>query len=151
MKIHRREEGQGLVEYALVLVLIAVVIILILTLLGESAVFVYARAVGGLGGQSLSGTGAEFMVLNADTAINQTSPSSCTVDISNMSIFMTSDGNPATDSSGTVTVTAPGRTTSVDITTNNVGMATGVSISLGTVGCPGKLVIGNTGFSVPIP
>ena len=45
-----REEGQGLVEYALILVLIAVVVIAVLTLLGTqvSAIFESIRA--GLGG-----------------------------------------------------------------------------------------------------
>ena len=34
MSFFRREDGQGLVEYALILVLIAIVVIAILTLLG---------------------------------------------------------------------------------------------------------------------
>ena len=36
MLFNPREEGQGLVEYALILVLVAVVVIAILTLLGPS-------------------------------------------------------------------------------------------------------------------
>ena len=43
-----REEGQGLVEYALVLVLVAVVIIAILTLLGPQIGNVFSRITGGL-------------------------------------------------------------------------------------------------------
>ena len=38
-----REEGQGLVEYALVLVLVAVVVIAILTLLGPQVGNVFSR------------------------------------------------------------------------------------------------------------
>ncbi len=45
-----REEGQGLVEYALVLVLVAVVIIAILTLLGPQIGNVFSRITSGLGG-----------------------------------------------------------------------------------------------------
>jgi pilus assembly protein Flp/PilA len=38
-----REEGQGLVEYALILVLIAVVVIVILTLLGTQVSNIFSR------------------------------------------------------------------------------------------------------------
>jgi pilus assembly protein Flp/PilA len=43
-----REDGQGLVEYALVLVLVAVVVIAILTLLGPQIGNVFSRIVAGL-------------------------------------------------------------------------------------------------------
>jgi pilus assembly protein Flp/PilA len=40
-----REEGQGLVEYALILVLVAIVVIAILTLLGPAIVIVFSNIV----------------------------------------------------------------------------------------------------------
>ena len=43
-----REEGQGLVEYALILVLIAIVVIIILTTLGGVIQNVFSKVVGGL-------------------------------------------------------------------------------------------------------
>lgn len=43
-----KEEGQGLVEYALILVLIAVVVIAVLTLLGGSVRSVFERINEGL-------------------------------------------------------------------------------------------------------
>lgn len=43
-----REDGQGLVEYALILVLIAVVVIVILTLLGPAVGEVFSRILAGL-------------------------------------------------------------------------------------------------------
>lgn len=43
-----REEGQGLVEYALILVLVAIVVIVILTLLGGQVSNVFSRIVEGL-------------------------------------------------------------------------------------------------------
>jgi pilus assembly protein Flp/PilA len=43
-----REDGQGLVEYALVLVLVAVVVIAILTLLGPQIGNVFSRITHGL-------------------------------------------------------------------------------------------------------
>jgi pilus assembly protein Flp/PilA len=45
----QREEGQGLVEYALVLVLVAIVVIAILTLLGPQIGNVFSRITSGLG------------------------------------------------------------------------------------------------------
>lgn len=45
-----REDGQGLVEYALILVLVAVVVIVILTILGPTVGNVFSDIVEGLGG-----------------------------------------------------------------------------------------------------
>jgi pilus assembly protein Flp/PilA len=43
-----REEGQGLVEYALILVLIAIVVIAILTVLGQRVSTVFSQVNSGL-------------------------------------------------------------------------------------------------------
>ena len=43
-----REEGQGLVEYALILVLIAIVVIVILTVLGGQVETVFSQIVSGM-------------------------------------------------------------------------------------------------------
>jgi len=43
-----REEGQGLVEYALILVLVAVVVIVILALIGPSVGNIFSNIVGAL-------------------------------------------------------------------------------------------------------
>ena len=47
-----REEGQGLVEYALILVLVAIVVIAILTVLGPQIGNVFSQVTGGLSGGS---------------------------------------------------------------------------------------------------
>jgi pilus assembly protein Flp/PilA len=44
-----REEGQGMVEYALILVLIAVVVIVVLIILGNQVKNVFCNISGGLG------------------------------------------------------------------------------------------------------
>ena len=44
-----REDGQGLVEYALILVLVAIVVIVILTLLGGQVSTVFSTITSGLG------------------------------------------------------------------------------------------------------
>ncbi|MBN1201169.1 MAG: pilus assembly protein [Anaerolineae bacterium] len=45
MLTHPREEGQGLVEYALILVLVAVVVIIILALLGPAIGNIFSNIV----------------------------------------------------------------------------------------------------------
>ncbi len=49
MLAFREEEGQGLMEYALVLVLIAVVIVLILTVFGNQIANLFSRVTYGIG------------------------------------------------------------------------------------------------------
>ncbi len=43
-----REEGQGLVEYALILVLVAIVVIVILAILGPSIGNIFSNVVGAI-------------------------------------------------------------------------------------------------------
>jgi pilus assembly protein Flp/PilA len=45
---HKDEEGQGMVEYALILVLIAIVVIVILTVLGKQVNNVFSNISNGL-------------------------------------------------------------------------------------------------------
>ena len=47
--ISRREEGQGMVEYALILVLIGVVVVLILSTVGKQVKNVFSNISSGLG------------------------------------------------------------------------------------------------------
>jgi len=47
----QNEEGQGLVEYALILVLVAVVVIVILALLGPEIGNIFSSIISGLGGE----------------------------------------------------------------------------------------------------
>ncbi len=46
----RNEEGQGLVEYALILVLVAIVVIAILVIMGPQVGNIFSRITNGLGG-----------------------------------------------------------------------------------------------------
>ncbi len=149
MNIPQREEGQGLVEYALVLVLVAVAIILILTVLGSSVALVYVRVVGGLSGQSITGTGTEYVVLNADIAVSGSF--TCNVTISDAAVAVVQDGALLENSaSGNITVSAPGGSANMSGTTNNIGIAEGLSATLNGVTCGQNMSIGNTGYSVRI-
>jgi pilus assembly protein Flp/PilA len=59
MKRTRKQNGQGLIEYALILVLVAVVVIAILTLLGPQVGNVFSRIVNGLGVAITDGDGQD--------------------------------------------------------------------------------------------
>ena len=45
MPLFRREEGQGLVEYALILVMVAIIVIVILALLGPAIGKVFSSVI----------------------------------------------------------------------------------------------------------
>lgn len=47
-RLHAREDGQGMVEYALILVLISIVVIVILTTLGKTVNNVFSNVSHGL-------------------------------------------------------------------------------------------------------
>jgi pilus assembly protein Flp/PilA len=47
-RLHNREDGQGMVEYALILVLVAIVVIVILTTLGKTVNNVFSNVSNGL-------------------------------------------------------------------------------------------------------
>ncbi len=58
----RLQEGQGLVEYALILVLVAVVVIVILALLGPAIGNIFSNIVNGLNG-NVPQTGGGLILL----------------------------------------------------------------------------------------
>lgn len=104
----KRQEGQGLVEYALILVLVAVVVIVILQLLGPSIVLTYARVMGGFEGQTISGNGPEGLVISY-TAVNAGSGGGeCYADISNIVLVATNNGSIITSEDVTFRISAVG-------------------------------------------
>jgi len=149
MNIPKREEGQGLVEYALVLVLVAVAIILILTVLGSSVALVYVRVVGGLSGQSITGTGTEYVVL--DASISVSGALACNVTVSDATVAGVQAGALLkSGASGNIAVSAPGGSATMSGTTNNIGLADGLGTSVNGVTCGSALTIGNTGYKVKV-
>lgn len=57
-----REEGQGLVEYALILVLVAVVVIVILALLGPAIGNIFSNIIAGMGYVPQTGGGGLLLL-----------------------------------------------------------------------------------------
>lgn len=101
----RREEGQGLVEYALILVLVAIVVIAILSILGPQINLVYVRVMGGFYGQSVSGTGQEVIVLG-DAAVQGSG--SCKVSLPAGTTIVFFDDGSVVDAASPVNVARGG-------------------------------------------
>ncbi|NJN55599.1 MAG: hypothetical protein HC804_13110 [Anaerolineae bacterium] len=91
MNIPEREQGQGLVEYALLIALIAIIVLAILTLLGSQIVLVYARVAGGLQGDVLDVANADNAVLVAYEGSGLTA-NGCNGTISDV-VFVVVDGD----------------------------------------------------------
>lgn len=125
MKIPQKEEGQGLVEYALVLVLVAIVIIAILTILGTQVMVVFARVSAGLNGQVIAGQGVEAVVTGYDSNI-KSGTVGCQGTISNVTVIGLEDGNVLKDGSVSFKVFADGtqQGSTYFVTTNSSGTAT---------------------------
>ena len=100
--VPKREEGQGLVEYALLLVLVAIVVIAILSLVGTTVRDQFSTIIGALGGDG----GYEYTItspLNASST--DSGGGACTSSVS-VSVSVTKDGAPV--ESGAVTGTFSG-------------------------------------------
>jgi len=91
------EEGQGLVEYALILVLVAVAVIAILTILGPRIIVVYARVMGGFSGQSVTMSGSEVIVVGADIEMQNVGAGVCNLTVSGAALVGLQDGELLTD------------------------------------------------------
>lgn len=145
MNIPKKEEGQGLVEYALLLVLVAIVIIVILALMGRTVRAVYAQIYAGLNGQGLDGSGTEYVVTGVDVDVVG-SPPFCTITVGG-SVVVFEDGDLA-DAGVSVSGSASwsGGSGSVSGTTDSSGTAT-LSGASGNGNCSGSASItvgGNT-------
>jgi len=140
VKIPKREEGQGLVEYALVLVLVAIVVIIILTQIGSLIVLAFATIIGTFTGQQLTGTGNEGIVVSGSSG-EDVGGGNCQVDASNISVVLVENGSIVTDSTETVNFSfGSGVGASGSVTLGNSGVGT---VNLGTLNntCPANLSV----------
>lgn len=149
MRIPKNEKGQGLVEYALLLVLVAIVVILILAVLGRQVRTVFAQVYAGLNGQTLDGSGIEYVITGA-SADATGGPLNCTVSVS-ATVFVFEDGDLA-GAGASVNGSAswpPGVVQPINGTTDSSGTA-----SVGTSGagaCGGTAIISVGGNDLPVP
>lgn len=123
VKIPKREEGQGLVEYALVLVLVAIVVIVILTQIGSLIVFAFANIIGTFTGQQLTNSGNEGIVVSGNTA-KENGNGLCILDASDVSVVLVQNGAIVTDATKKVTFDFGGSKPPEDVTISSSGVGT---------------------------
>lgn len=118
MKSIEREEGQGLVEYALILMLVAIVVVIIVGIFGSAVTLLYVKVVAGFHAQTVSGTGNEVIVL-ADAEVS----GSCEVTVpAGTQIVVLQDGQPVRSSNVTVQVHLGGTSANMPVNTNSTGI-----------------------------
>jgi pilus assembly protein Flp/PilA len=148
----KREEGQGLVEYALLLVLVAIAVIIILAMVGDEVRSVYARVVAGLNGQTVEGSGTEYVVSGFGVNVSG-GPAVCTVTATNVQVLVFEDGGLA---GAGVSVSASGVATggssgSGSGTTDASGTANVGSITSSGAACSGTMEVSVGGNSLSVP
>jgi len=140
VKIPKREEGQGLVEYALILVLVAIVVIVTLTQIGSLIVLAMATIIGSFTEQPLAGTGHEGIVVSGNKG-EDIGAGVCQIDASNTSVVLVEDGDIVTNRTITVNFSfGSGVGGSRSVTIGNSGIGT---VNLGTLNntCPASLLV----------
>ncbi len=125
-----REEGQGLVEYALILVLIAVVVIIILLQLGPQIGQVFSQVTDVL--QKGGAAGNQSATIEA-FSVSGTGMSSCAVTLYNLRVKVTQLGQAVNGATVQATVSLQaGGSQSLNGTTNSSGIVQWSGGSLGT-------------------
>lgn len=137
----KREAGQGLVEYALILVLVSITVIVVLSFLGDSVGGVFERVSIALSGQTVAGQGTEYTVGGFSVSTSG-GPAICTVTVASVNVTMYEDGQPAA-AGQSVTISASatgGGSVSASGTTNANGVATIGGITM-SGNCSGTVTI----------
>ncbi len=139
MHIQEKENGQGLVEYALILVLVAVVVIAILTILGPTVTLVYARVIGGFSGQSVTLQGNEVIILGLSEDWSNGGGGTCNLTVSADAMVGLVDGELVTDQSITARAyidnVATSATYTADVGANGIAEIGGNSTTANGVDC----------------
>lgn len=139
VKIPKREEGQGLVEYALILVLVAIVVIIILTQIGSLIVFAFATIIGSFTSQPLTNTGPEGIVVSRsagkDVGLGQ-----CGLPDGEFSVVLVDNGEIVTNSDVFVTFLMGNKPKSGTVVIGNSGVGT-VTLSGVRDDCPARLKV----------
>ena len=148
IKFPPREDGQGLVEYALILVLVAIVVIAVLLLLGPQVgrVFSQVNAVLQLG----SNAGNQVVSIDSFSVNGAMSMGDCVVSLTNLEVSVTQTGQPVSGAPVQVTVTLRGgASNSFSGTTNSSGTYQWTSGGIGSdsSGCGGTATASAGGAS----
>ena len=144
----RKEGGQGLVEYAMILILAVIILVIIVTVLGPQVRFFYVKIIGGLGGQTINGTGTEAYIIGYDVAASG-GPGTCSVAVTNIQVFGIEDGNLASGLTLNGTISASGGSSeSTSGETNDDGIAMMSDETISGADCSGTATVSVAGNSL---
>lgn len=133
------QDGQGLVEYALILVLVAVVVIAILTILGPQVMIVYARVMGGFSGQTITMSGNEVIVIGADINMSQVGAGVCNLSVAGTALVGLQDGKVLANQTVTAKAAVNGIPTSATLSGaangNGIAQLDGTPVTANGVDC----------------
>jgi pilus assembly protein Flp/PilA len=135
----KREQGQGLVEYGLILVLVSIASIAMMVLLGDSMNGVYNTIDEALSGQEVNETGEDFTIGGFSPSATG-SGMACTVTIPSVTISRYMDGQPAAGAVG-ISINAGAGTVSRNGTAGADGRVTFSDITLTGACSPGTATI----------
>ena len=144
MKFPPREDGQGLVEYALILVLVAIVVIAVLLQLGPQIGQVFSRVTTVL--QLGSKAGNQIVSINSFSVDGNMGFSECVVTLTNLEVSVTQTGEPVSGAPVQVTVTLQnGDSNTFSGTTNSSGTYQWTSGSIGSDTACGRTATATAG------
>ena len=143
MNIPEREQGQGLVEYALLLALIAIIVLAILTVLGSQVVLVFARAAGGLNGDVLDAANGDQAVMVSYESNGLGNAGACSGTVKNLRFAgVDANGDIITNGPVSATLLANGQPQgSVSGTAGSSGLATSSGSYSVSGNCPLQITL----------
>ena len=144
-KLSDREQGQGLVEYALILVLVAVAVIVLLGTLGDTVAVVFARVSATMSGQIIGTSGTDIIIQDLDATVSSPNGgANCSLVINNITVMVFEDGEILESGSATLTYSVNGSSTSQAFTIS--GVSSSVAGGSYSVPCP-AVVTSLSGYS----
>ena len=146
-KFFRNEEGQGLVEYALILVLVAIVVIAILLILGPAVGQVFSRITYALKAGSAAGTQVTTI---EDFQVSGTPGLGCSVTVDVLRVKVTQDSQPVSGVAVTASISTPFTSFGpLSGTTNTSGIVQWSAFNIGNdmSGCGGTATANSNGVS----
>ena len=130
MRFIKKEDGQGMIEYALLLVLIAVVVIGILSVLGPRVRSTFGKIITAFGGAG----GFEYAIISGPSIRAVAGFNSCSIRIDQLSVKVSDLGEPVDNGTVTVHIAWPGGGDSRELQITQNGVANFSGQEVGSLG-----------------
>ncbi len=152
MRFPQREEGQGLVEYALLLVLVAIVVIAILVVLGDQVQIVFTRITYYLQGGSIT-PGLDYDIASASATCQRRQNNTRIIVSFDVHVSKKDSGQPVQDPEKVIAlVIASGGDAKFEATTDHHGIAEFNNKAVLVTACSdsARIIAGDDMVNVPV-